>query len=102
MCLSARGTEAFTNVRRFSSSPMPTGTLLMMPSKRNARVEQLGAVNAHVRAKVAHPFRVIKCLIGHLKARHIGLAKNSTQLLVMFAMSNLWMVRKRILRGLQA
>jgi len=31
-----------------------------------------------------------------------GLAKNTSQLLVMFAMSNLWMVRKRILQGLQA
>jgi IS5 family transposase len=31
-----------------------------------------------------------------------GLAKNTSQLLVMFALSNLWMVRKRILQGQQA
>jgi hypothetical protein len=30
------------------------------------------------------------------------LAKNTTQLLVMFALSNLWMVRKRILQAQKA
>ena len=34
--------------------------------------------------------------------RYRGLAKNTSQLLVMFALSNLWMVRKRILQGAQA
>ena len=36
------------------------------------------------------------------EAQNRGLAKNTSQFLVMFAMSNLWMVRKRILQGLQA
>ena len=31
-----------------------------------------------------------------------GLAKNTSQLLVMFALSNLWMVRKRMIEGLRA
>ena len=53
-------------------------------------------------SKVEHPFRVIKCQFGHRKVRYRGLAKNTSQLLVMFALSNLWMVRKRISRGLQA
>jgi IS5 family transposase len=44
---------------------------------------------------------VIKCQFGHRKVRYRGLAKNKSQLLVMFAMSHLWMVRKRILQGLQ-
>jgi hypothetical protein len=30
------------------------------------------------------------------------LAKNTSQLLVMFALFNLWMVRKRMIQGLQA
>ena len=68
----------------------------------NALKEQLEKLKASIRAKVEHPFRVIKCQFGHRKVRYRGLAKNTSQLLVMFAMSNLWMVRKRILQGLQA
>ena len=59
--------------------------------------EQLEQVKAAIRAKVEHPFRVIKCQFGHRKARYRGLAKNTSQLLVMFALSNLWMARKRLL-----
>ncbi len=85
--------------------------IAMMPGQRkamdkskpiNALKEQLEKVKASIRAKVEHPFRVIKCQFGHRKVRYRGLAKNTSQLLVMFAMSNLWMVRKRILQGLQA
>jgi IS5 family transposase len=42
---------------------------------------------------------VIKCQFGHRKTRYRGLAKNTSQLLVMIALSNLWMVRKRIFAG---
>jgi len=52
---------------------------------------------AKVRAKVEHPFRVIKRQFGHVKVRYRGLAKNRAQLHVLFALSNLWMVRKRLL-----
>jgi IS5 family transposase len=85
--------------------------IAMMPGQRktmdkskpvNALKEQLEKLKAGIRAKVEHPFRVIKCQFGHRKVRYRGLAKNTSQLLVMFAMSNLWMVRKRILQGLQA
>jgi IS5 family transposase len=62
----------------------------------------LGALRSLIRAKVEHPFRVIKCQFGHRKTRYRGLAKNTSQLLVMFALSNLWMVRKRITQGLAA
>lgn len=68
----------------------------------NALKEQLEKLKASIRAKVEHPFRVIKCQFGHRKVRYRGLAKNTSQLLVMFALSNLWMVRKRILQGLSA
>jgi len=83
----------------------------MMPGQRkamdkskpvNVLKEQLEKVKASIRAKVEHPFRVIKCQFGHRMVRYRVLAKNTSQLLVMFAMSNLWMVRKRILQGLKA
>jgi transposase, IS5 family len=50
-----------------------------------------------VRAKVEHPFRVIKRQFGHQKVRYRGLAKNTAQLFALFAPSNLWMARRRLL-----
>lgn len=55
----------------------------------NAFKEQLEKIKASIRAKVEHPFRVIKCQIGHRKVRYRGLANITSQLLVMFALSNL-------------
>jgi IS5 family transposase len=50
-----------------------------------------------VRAKVEHPFRVIKRQFGHAKVRYWGIAKNAAQVLTLFALSNLWMSRRRLL-----
>ena len=47
-----------------------------------------------MRAKVEHPFRVVKRQFGHVKVRYRGLKKNTAQLTTLFALSNLWMVRK--------
>ena len=51
---------------------------------------------AQVRAKVEHPFRVIKRQFGHVKTRFRGLAKNTAQLVTLFALSNLWMARRHL------
>ena len=51
-----------------------------------------------IRAKVEHPFRVIKRQFGYTKVRYRGLKKNTLQLKTLFALSNLWMVRHQ-LRG---
>jgi IS5 family transposase len=48
---------------------------------------------ASIRAKVEHPFRVLKQQFGHVKVRYRGLAKNTAQLHTLFALSNLWMAR---------
>lgn len=64
--------------------------------------EQAGHIEtlkASVRAKVEHPFRVIKRQFGHVKVRYRGLAKNTAQLHTLFALSNLWMVRRPLLQG---
>ncbi len=63
--------------------------------------EQLERLKASIRAKVEHPFRVIKRQFGHVKVRYRGLAKNTAQLHTLFALSNLWMAR-RALMGSQA
>ena len=44
-----------------------------------------------------HPSRVIKRQFGYTKVRYRGLAKNTGQLNILFALSNLWTVRKRLL-----
>ena len=54
---------------------------------------------AQVRAKVEHPCRVIKRQFGYTKVRFRGLAKNIAQQTTLFALSNLWMVRKRMLNA---
>ncbi len=80
--------------------------IAMMPGKRRALkkdtpmgalLEQLEQIKASIRAKVEHPFRVIKRQFGYAKVKYRGLAKNTANLVTLFALSNLWMVRKRLL-----
>jgi IS5 family transposase len=51
-----------------------------------------------VRAKVEHPFGVIKRVFGFVKVRYRGLEKNAHHLFVSCALANLFMVRRRLLR----
>lgn len=83
----------------------------MRPGKRRvldkntpmgAIMDKLEKTKASIRAKVEHPFRVIKRQFGHVKVRYRGLAKNTAQLHTLFALSNLWMVRRALLQGVQA
>ena len=60
--------------------------------------DQLERAKARIRAKVEHPFRVIKRQFEHVKVRYRGLAKNTAQLHTLFALSNLWMVRRTLLQ----
>lgn len=71
--------------------------LLDKSDPRDAIAEQLEHVKARIRAKVEHPFRVIKRQFGHMKVRYRGLAKNTAQLHTLFALSNLWMARHRLI-----
>jgi IS5 family transposase len=51
-----------------------------------------------VRAKVEHPFLIIKRIFGFVKARYKGLAKNAHRLFVTCALANLYMLRRRLWR----
>ena len=73
--------------RRVLNKNSPWGSLL-------EKAEQL---KASVRAKVEHPFRVIKRQFGFTKVRYKGLAKNTAQLMMLFALSNVWMARRHLL-----
>lgn len=83
----------------------------MTPGKRRALdkdslvgelTDAMEKVKASIRAKVEHPFWVVKGLWGHAKVRYRGLAKNTAQFTTLFALSNLWMVRKQLVRMQQA
>ena len=50
-----------------------------------------------IRAKVEHPFRIIKELWGHRKLRYKGLAKNGSQFTILCALTNLYFCRKNLL-----
>jgi IS5 family transposase len=50
-----------------------------------------------IRAKVKHPFRIIKRQFGFVKVRYRGLKKNTAQLVTLFALSKLWMVRRKLM-----
>ncbi len=51
---------------------------------------------ARVRAKVEHPFRILKRVFGFVKVRFRGLKKNHDHLCAAFALVNLYQHRKRL------
>jgi len=52
-------------------------------------VKQTETLKASIRSKVEHAYKVLKCEFGYIKARFRGLAKNASQLHVLFALVNL-------------
>jgi IS5 family transposase len=82
-----------------------TWHVAMRPGKRkalnkenaaDALIDQAEKLKAGIRAKVEHPFRVVKRQFGYVKVRYRGLKKNTAQLFTLFALSNLWMVRSKL------
>jgi IS5 family transposase len=99
----AFGDAGYQGVEQREQAKGPLWHVAMRRSKRaklnpfiaeEAIAEQLEKLKASVRAKVEHPFRVIKRQFGFVKVRYRGLVKNTAQLMTLFALSNLWMVRK--------
>jgi IS5 family transposase len=82
--------------------------IAMRPGKRkalnreepaDALIDKAEKLKAGIRAKVEHPFRVIKRQFGFVKVRYRGLKKNTAELFTLFALSNLWMVRSKLMRA---
>ena len=57
----------------------------------------LNRLRSATRARGEHAFRIVKSLWGFTKVRYRGLAKNTARLFTMFALANLYMVRRRLL-----
>ncbi|GAA0440586.1 hypothetical protein GCM10009412_14850 [Aeromonas salmonicida subsp. achromogenes] len=53
-------------------------------------------LKSSIRAKVEHPFRLIKRQFGFVKARYKGLMKNDNQLAMLFRLANLFRVEQMI------
>jgi len=77
----------------------------MKPGKRKvldlsdplqALTDRIERIKASIRAKVEHPFRILKRQFGYTKVRYRGLAKNTAQITTLFALGNLWMVRGQL------
>ncbi len=68
----------------------------MLPDTAEGRLLNLiETAKAHFRAKVEHPFRIIKCQFGFRKVYYRGINKNDLKLKMLFALANLWIVRER-------
>ncbi len=65
-----------------------------LQGKAKDKAKQQEHEKASVRAKVEHPFRVVKRQFGYTKVRFRGLVKKTAQIVTLFALSNLWMARK--------
>lgn len=63
-----------------------------LTKRQRARNRRFGKV----RAKVEHVFRVVKCQFGYRKVRYRGIAKNGAQVFALFALANLYLVRRQI------
>lgn len=76
----------------------------MRPGKRRALpnnpmgriLEKLEQLKASVRAKVEHPFHIIKNLFGLRKVRYRGLAKNTARLYTLFGLANLVIAGRKL------
>ena len=75
----------------------PSEIAKLPEGRRKQRLQRQERSKASVRAKVEHPFRVIKRQFGLVKVRFRGLAKNTAHVITLFALSNLWMVRRQLM-----
>src|SRR6266852_8260306 len=69
------------------------------PSKvpLSERWRQINRARSRTRARGEHPFHVVKRLWGFTTVRYRGLAKNLARAFIMFALANLYVVRRQLL-----
>ncbi|WP_431261527.1 IS5 family transposase [Roseateles chitinivorans] len=102
----AFGGAGYQGVHKRPEAAGPTWHVAMRPGKRRLLnpfiepdfvAERAEKMKASIRAKVEHPFRVLKRQFGFTKVRYRGLFKNTSQIVTLFALSNLWMARKQLM-----
>jgi IS5 family transposase len=80
-----RGVRYRVNRRGHSTAPL------------NERWRTINRIRSRTRARVEHPFLVVKRLWGFTKVRYRGIAKNAAEAFAAFALANLYLVRHRLL-----
>ncbi len=60
----------------------------MVDAEQNDKLKGAETAKASIRARVEHPFHTLKCVFGYTKARYKGLAKNTSQIVMLFALGN--------------
>jgi len=86
----APGVEWYVAAKRSKVKALPEGRVKEL-------TQQLEKLKAQVRARVEHPFHVLKNLFHYRKTRYRGLAKNLAPLYSLFALVNLIIVRRSLL-----
>ncbi|HXF07588.1 MAG TPA: transposase, partial [Candidatus Acidoferrales bacterium] len=81
----------------FLIAEKPSTLRAMKHRRERTYAERWERYTARVRAKVERPFRVIQQPLGYVRVRYHGIAKNAAQVLRLFALSNSWMARRRLL-----
>ena len=101
----AFGDAGYRGVNKREEAKGPEWHIAMQPGKRKQlsdsplgkMLEKVEKLKASIRAKVEHPFHVIKNLFRHKKARYKGLAKNQAQLFSLFGLANLVIAKKQLM-----
>jgi IS5 family transposase len=102
----AFGDAGYRGVGKREEAQGPHWHVAMQPGKRRQLdptrkwaqlLEQAEQLKASIRAKVEHPFHVIKNLFRHKKVRYKGLAKNEAQLFSLFGLANLVIAKRSLL-----
>lgn len=75
------------------------GTIAAMADSVHKRLAELVEhKKAQIRARVEHPFHIVKNLFGHKKVSYRGLAKNWARMYCLFALANLVIAKRPLLR----
>ena len=101
----AFGDAGYRGVDKREEAQGPQWHIAMQPCKRKQlsdsplgqMLEKVEKIKASIRAKVEHPFHMIKNLFRHKETRYRGLAKNHAQLFSLFGLANLLIVKRRLL-----
>ena len=102
----AWGDAGYQGAHKRPEAAAPRWHLAMRPGLRrqlnpfiesDALVDQAEKIKASIRAKVEHPFRVLKRQFGYTKVRYRGLAKNTAQIVTLFTLSNMWTARRQLI-----
>jgi len=79
------------------------GKVKAMPEGRLKELTQAyEKAKAQVRARVEHPFHIVKNIFKHRKTRYRGLSKNTAQLQTLFALANLFIAKAVLLEAAHA